>query len=552
MVIDDELHKQLIAKISKLEEIRQPYQEFWKELADFFLPRRYVWLDNTSARVRSMRNSTILDSTGTIAARVLASGMMNGITSPARPWFSLRIAGEDDALADTEARIWLDEVTHRMSLVLAESNFYNAMAVMYLDLVIFGSAAMLIYEDFESVIRCYNPALGEFYFAQDDRLEVSTFARKFHYTVEQMGQRWQEKDLCESTRSLLRKGGASAQTQKAIYHMIEPNTDGKSKVSKRFAYRETYWEAGGKKGEVLAQRGFNEIPGLFVRWDISGNDAYGYCPAMEAIGDVKQLQQETLRKAQGIDKVVNPPLIADIQLQHRATATIPGGITYVAGVNNVAAKPLYQIAPPLGELSQDILNIQERIREIFHNPLFQMISQLETVRSATEIDARREEKLVLLGPVLERFENEALDPTIKRVFAIMQRAGLLPEPPESIAEADIEIQYVSILSTAQRAVGVIPTERWVGFIGNIAAVAPQVLNIPNWEELIRNYGRDLGVRAKDMNPPEVSEQATAQQQANAEVTQGAEQTAALTGAAQNLSATDVGGGANALQMLLGG
>lgn len=552
MQIDIQFHSQLIAKIAKLEEVRQPFQEFWKELADYYLPRRYIWLDNTSARVRNMRNSMILDSTGTIAARVLASGMMNGITSPARPWFSLRISGQDDTVADNDTRIWLDEVNKRMSLVLAESNFYNAMAVMYLDLVIFGSAAMLIYEDFESIIRCYNPALGEFYFAQDDRLEVCTFARKFHYTIEQMAQRWGEENLTASSRSLWKKGGASAQNQKVIYHMLEPNTDGKGKINKRFAYRETYWEAGCGKGQILSQRGFNEMPGLFVRWELAGNDSYGSCPAMESIGDVKQLQQETLRKAQGIDKVVNPPLVADIQLQHRPTATIPGGITYVAGSNNVGAKPLYQIAPPLGELSADIQLIQERIRETFHNPLFQMISQLDTVRSATEIDARREEKLVLLGPVLERFENEALDPTIKRVFSIMQRAGLLPDAPEAIADADIEIQYVSILSTAQRAVGVIPTERWVSFIGNIAAVAPQVLNIPNWEELIRNYGRDLGVRAKDMNPPQVSEQITAQQQQSAQISQGAEQTQALTGAAQNLSATDVGGGANALQMLLGG
>lgn len=552
MQIDILLHNKLKAKLTKLEEIRQPFLEFWKEIADYYLPRRYVWLDNTSARVRSMRNPMILDSTGTIAARILASGMMNGVTSPARPWFSLRIAGQDDTVADNDVRVWLDEVTRRMSLVLAESNFYNAMAVMYLDLVVFGSASMLIYEDFDSVIRCYNPALGEFYFAQDDRLEVSTFGRKFQYTIEQMCRRWGEENLSESSLALYKLGGASAQTSRTIFHLIEPNIDGKGRVPKKFKWRETYWESGAAPGLVLSQRGFNEMPGLFPRWELSGNDAYGSCPAMEAIGDVKQLQQETLRKAQGIDKMVNPPIVADIQLQHRPTATVPGGITFIAGANNVGAKPLYQIAPPLGEMTADIAAVQYRIKETFHNSLFQMISNLDTVRSATEIDARKEEKLVLLGSVLERFENEALDPTIKRVYAIMERAGLLPEPPESIQDVDIEIQYVSILSTAQRAVAAIPTERWVTFIGNIAAVKPEVLNIPNWEELVRNYGRDLGVRAKDMNPPQVSEEATQQQQASAQTTQGLEQTQALTGAAQQLSATDVGGGANALQMLLGG
>lgn len=552
MQIDIKCHQQKKAKIGQMEINRQPYFEFWQELANFYLPRRYVWLaDNTSARVRSMRNPFILDSTGTIAARVLASGMMNGITSPARPWFSLRIPGQDDELASPAVRIWCDEVTRRMMLVLSESNFYNALAVMYLDLVIFGTAAMLIYEDYDSVIRCYNPALGEYYLAQDNRLQVNNFARKFSYNVDQIVARWGEENVTDATKSLWKSGGGSTQMPRKIMHLIEPNDDGKGKVPKRFKFRETYWEEDAPNGQVLEQRGFNEIPGLFPRWELAANDSYGSCPAMESIGDVKQLQQETLRKAQGIDKVVNPPLIADIQLQHRNTSIVPGGLTYVAGVNNIGAKPLYQIAPPLGEMTADINQIQARIRETFHNSLFQMISNLDTVRSATEIDARKEEKLVLLGPVLERFENEALDPAINRVFAIMTRAGLLPEPPPEIEDLNIEIQYVSILSTAQRSVAAIPTERWMAFVGNLSAVKPEVLNIPNFEEVIRYYGDALGVPSKLMNPPAQSSSATAQQQQTVQNQVALEQTNELTNAAQQLSATEVGGGANALQALLG-
>lgn len=553
MRIDPEYCKLYTQKLGQMETTRQPYFEFWRELADLYLPRRYVWLnDNTYSRIRSMRNTNILDSTGTIAARVLASGMMNGITSPARPWFSLRIAGQDDTVANNDARVWLDEVTKRMMLIMAESNFYNALAVMYLDLVVFGTAAMLVYEDFESVIRCYNPALGEYYLAQDHRLAVNTFARKFTYNVDQCVARWGEENVTQRTRDLWKLGGGSTQMPIEIYHLVEPNDDGKSKVAKRFKFRETYWEKGAPVGEVLAQNGYEEMPGMFPRWELVANDAYGSCPAMEAYGDVKQLQQETLRKAQGIDKVVNPPIIADIQLQHRPTATVPGGITYVAGVNNVSAKPLYQIAPPLGEMTADIQQIQMRIRETFNNGLFQMISNLDTVRSATEIDARKEEKLVLLGPVLERFENEALDPAITRVFSVMHRTGLLPPIPEGLQEKDIEIQYVSILSTAQSAVAAAPTERWMTFIGNLAAVKPEVLNIPNFEEVIRDYGRNLGVPAKLMNPPQVSVATTDAQKQAAAQQQGIEQSDTLTHAAQQLSATDVGGGANALQQLLGG
>jgi hypothetical protein len=199
----------------------------------------------------------------------------------------------------------------------------------------------------------------------------------------------------------------------------------------------------------------------------------------------------------------------------------------------------------------DIAQVQQRIKETFHNDLFRMISNLDTVRSATEIDARREEKLVLLGPVLERFENEALDPAIQRIYAIMDRAGLVPEPPPEVAGAELEIQYVSVLTAAQTAVATIPIERWVGFIGNMAAVRPDVLNIPDWEETIRYYGTQLGVPAKLALPREVSEAASAQQAQQSQLAQEAATGGTLADAGKTLSETDVGGGANALAQIMG-
>lgn len=546
------------AKLGSLDTARQPYFQLWKECADFILPRRYVWLNSssTASRVQSMKNPHIIDATATIAARVLASGMMNGITSPARPWFKLKIAGRDESSQESAVQRWLDETTQRMMLVMGQSNFYNAMAVMYLDLVVFGTAAMLVYEDYDNVIRCYNPALGEYFLAQDDRLMVNTFARKIHMTVAQVVSKWGIENVSQRTKQLWEQKGAASQQSIEIHHLIEPNDDGLGKIAKKFRYRETYWEAGqttAKGGDlVLAQSGFRELPGLFPRWELCANDSYGSCPAMEALGDTKQLQQESLRKAQGLDKVVTPPILADIQLQNKPTALIPGAVTYVAGTNNIGVKPIYQVTLPLAEITQDLAQIQERIREIFHNPLFTMISQLDTVRSATEVDARREEKLVLLGPVLERFENEALDPAINRIYSIMQRSGLIPEPPPEISEMDLEIQYISILSTAQKAIGAAPTERWVGFIGNLAAVKPEVLNIPDWEELVRGYGRDIGVPAKYIAPIEQSTSTTAQQNAQVNEANAIQQSDTITKAASQLSQTDVGGGANALQVLLGG
>lgn len=551
MKIKDDERKRLLSVMAELRTDRYPFWTLWREIADYFLPKRYVWLQSgdENRRARNARNPMILDSTGTLAVRTLASGMMNGITSPSRPWFRLRVGGfehEGDAVA-----VWQDEVVRRMLLVMAESNFYNSMAVLYLDLCTFGSAASLIYDDDDNIIHCFNPALGEYYFGQNHHLQVDTFGREFKQSVRQIVERFGEANVTETIRSAYKEGGAKGLHRHDVTHLIEPNIDGKSSVPKRFPYRETYWETSGlSQGMVLAQRGFYELPGIFPRWEVTANDSYGTSPAMDALADVIQLQLETKRKAQGIDKMVNPPIIADIQLQHRPTALMPGGITYVAGSNNAGAKPLYQIQAPLQEMTEDIREVQLRIRETLHNDLFRMISQLDTVRSATEIDARREEKLVLLGSVLDRFEKEALSPAINRVYGIMERRGLIPEPPEEIEGADIEIEYVSILSAAQRAVSAAPVERWVQFIGSMGGVAPQILQVPDWEELTRNYGTDIGVPAKNMKSREKLAEVQAAEAQQLQEQQAAQRTKELVDGAETLSNTDVGGGASALQQML--
>ena len=548
MKISDKEHQTLKQVMAELRNDRAPFWTLWRELADYYLPKRYVWLQSDKERrVRSAKNPYILDSTGTAAARILASGMMNGITSPSRPWFKLRVLGFDDEGGDV-AR-WTDEVTRRMMYVMSESNFYNSMAVLYLDLVIFGTAANLIYEDDETTIRCYNPALGEYYLGQNHRLSVDTFAREYMQSVKQLASMFGKENLCPASYAKCEKGGADALFQVHVTHLIQPNYKD-SGVPSKFPVIETYWETSGPAGTVLAKRGFNELPGIFPRWELTANDSYGTGPGMDALPDVIQLQLETKRKAQGLDKMINPPIVADVQLQHRPTALMPNGITYIAGANNVGAKPLYQISAPIQDMTADIRDVQLRIRETFFNQLFNMISQLDTVRSATEIDARREEKLVLLGSVLERFENEALDPAISRIFSIMERAGMLPEPPEEIADSEIQIQYVSILSQAQRAVAAAPTERWLGLIGNLAAVAPEALQVADMEELVRNYGLAIGVEAKNMRTREEVAEINAAAQKKAQMDEMAATVPVLADGAKTLSETEVGGGSNALQQLL--
>lgn len=540
------------------------WRPHFQELAQYILPRRYVWLSEraplmsmiqtttqTGNRASKARNEKILNPAATKALRILAAGMLNGITSPTRPWLRVRQAGfpyDYDQIPVAHKR-YFDEVARRMLLVMAESNFYNALAINYLDLCCFGTSATIIYEDFDEVIRCYNSPVGEFRLAQNHRRVVDTFSRTFTMSLRQGVMQFGLENLDPRHKPAAMRGGTESLNQFLVTHIIEPN-DGS--LPSTFKYKETYFEPGTTSGKVLAINGYHENPGIFPRWELTANDVYGTSPGMDALPDIIQLQHATLRKAQSVDKLTNPPVVAEPFMANKPTSLLPGEVTLSPSGASFGAKAIYTVNPPLGEMTADIQSIELRIREIFHNDLFRMISNLETVRSATEIDARKEEKLVLLGAVLERFENEALDPAVRRIYNIMDRKDLLPAPPPELEGQQIEIEYVSVLSDAQRAVGTTALERFLSVVGNTSSVDPRVLQTVDIVEIIRDYADRLNIPASVIKSREDAAAAIQQQQQLLEAQQNANVGKDLTAAAANLSQTDVGGGQNAMQALLGG
>lgn len=543
------------AKLAGARTARYSWLLHWRELADFILPRRYRWLITANTMQRgSPINGNIIDSSATLAARTLAGGMTAGITSPTRPWFKFKIEGYEN---DNEVQDWLAVCTKRMMAVFQASNFYTAMAMMYTDLVVFGSACVIIYEDYENVIHCFNPCLGEFFFELDDKFEVRCVLREMTMTQYQMLNMFGEANVGEDVKQAKpgpgKDGGAGAR-EKMVAHVIERNS-GFGIVADRFAFREAYWEVGSSTNKLLRVKGFHDWPCMTPRWDLQSNDPYGRCPGMDALGDTKQLQQETRRKAQAIDKMVNPPLVADVQLKNQPMSLLPGGVTYVSGLmsGREGAKPVYQIMPPIAEMMQDIREIQQRIKITFHNDLFTGITDLQTVRTATEIDARREEKLILLGPVLERTINEALGPAIDRTWGIMWRGGLLPPPPQQLGQAatHVDVDYVSMLAMAQKGLATATIEKLWGFAGNIAAVKPEILDGLDEDASLEEYAEALGAPPRTLRDEKEIAAIRQQRAQQAAMAQAAAVAPVAAQGAKTLSETDVGGGINALQLALG-
>ena len=78
----------------------------------------------------------------------------------------------------------------------------------------------------------------------------------------------------------------------------------------------------------LSRQGFFEKPFIAMRWATTSNDPYGRSPGMEVLGDNKQLQLETRRKAEFLEKGVRPPMGAHPSLKNQPSSIRPGDITY--------------------------------------------------------------------------------------------------------------------------------------------------------------------------------------------------------------------------------
>lgn len=479
-------------RLAELTTERSSFIRHWQDLSDYILPRqaRFTVTDRNRG---DRRNSKIVDNTATLAVRTLSSGMMSGITSPARPWFQL--ATPDPSLNEfTPVKLWLDLVKQRMSTVFLRSNLYTTLPITYADLGVFGTNAFAVLEDDEDVIRCYPFPIGSYAIGTSHRGNTDSVYREYQMTARQLVSQFGIENVSIATKNLYERGNGEAWID--VVHAVEPNPDyDERKAESRYKrFRSCYYEKGADGENMLRRSGFDDFPVMAPRWSLTGEDIYGHSPGMDALGDIKALQLEQKRKAQAIDKMVNPPMTAPSSLRNSRASLLPGDVTYVdvqSGQQGFA--PAYEINPRINELMMDIQENQGRIRRAFFEDLFLMIANDQRSNiTAREIQERHEEKLLMLGPVLERLNDELLDPLIDRTFNIMTRMGLIPPPPKELQGMDLSVEYISVMAQAMKLTGITGIERFMAFAGNMAQANPEVMDKIDFDQAIDEYANMVG------------------------------------------------------------
>jgi hypothetical protein len=187
---------------------------------------------------------------------------------------------------------------------------------------------------------------------------------------------------------------------------------------------------------------------------------------------------------------------------------LPGGVSYYDAVNGSSGiKSAFEVNLDLNHLLADIADVRERINSSFYVDMFLMLSNGDdTQKTATEVAERHEEKMLMLGPVLERLQNELLEPLIDITFDRLVGSNVLPPAPKELQGTEINVELISMLAQAQRAIGTNSVDRFVNSLINVAQVKPSVvdkLDEDTWADI---YSESLGLDPHVIVPTDVANQ----------------------------------------------
>lgn len=492
---------QIRKRVEAMRQERTSFVQHWRELSEYTQPRRGRFLI-TDRNKGDKRHHKIINSVGSEALRICTSGMFAGTMSPARPWFALET--DDPQLMEyAPVKNWCYDVEGLIRRVLASSNFYNQAPVMLSEMILFGTGCMLHVDDFEDVARFYTQTAGSYMIAQNNRMDIDTLAREFEWTVEQVVAEFGYDQVSKGIQNQYDNGNYDAWVP--IVHFIGPNRNyDKSQIESKYKkYKSCYYERDGTGKDFLRESGFDEFPAYCPRWGVANEDIYGTdCPGMIALGDVKSIQHQEKRKAQAIDKMVNPPLKGPPSLRNVPVSSLPGSLNiYDADANREGLTPLYQVTPQIGELRQDMEAIERRVKDAYFVNLFMAISEMEGIQPRNQLDLteRNQERLLQLGPVLERLQGEFQNKLIDRVFNQLVEAQViggargLPIPSE-LSGKPLKVNYISTLAMAQRQTATTGIERVAGFTANLVAGGwAQAGDKFDADQAIDEYAKAIGV-----------------------------------------------------------
>ncbi len=482
-------YDRLNARVEELVGQRHTTENTWQEISDHLVGRRDFNVTATPGRQRMQR---IYDGTAKSSSSLLAGAMHALLVSPTGKWFEL--AFEEPALNDVdEAMIWLNLAEKRCYSAMAAptANFHAGLSEVFKDLIDFGTGGLFI-DDVEGVgVQFSARPLPELYLAEDPSGRIDTIVRKFQLTARQAVKLWGD----EAKAATKKLEGMKTEDKDDYVHIILPNDDvAVGKVDSTGMKWASFFLSTADRA-VVGQGGYHELPMATPRWEKDSGEVYGRGPGWNALSDHRMLNEIKRVTIIAGQKAISPPML----VEHGSV--LPGDLSFEPNaVIVIDSSTSMGMNPPVQPLQSGsnfnisdalISDTRREVQDGFHKPLLDAIRDPRmTATQVLQLSAQAQRHL---APILGRMTTELLEPTVERVFAIEKRALRLPPVPAVISDQPLKINYVSPVARSQQTSDAQAIIDLSGFVSEIAAVSPDVLDVVDFDIGIRELADALGV-----------------------------------------------------------
>jgi hypothetical protein len=488
-----DLGQAIISRLDQLKKVRLFYESLWRDIARFVNPRREnIRQTDLTLPKGQRRGKGAYDGSPNGALNVWADGMQGFLVSASQTWFRSVIFPQYLNEID-EVRQWCQEYDEQIFAAFRRSNFYAALPEWFRDVGSIGTGTLYTDEDIGDR-RCIHTAIHprEVYIAENKFGEVDTVYREFQMTARQIVQKFDDKKIPDHVKNQL-KPDQNTETEYVVVHAVYPNSDRVygtlTPIGKK--WRSVYvlkgsassTDTGKAVQAVLKQGGYDVFPYATWRYRKNSDEIYGYSPAADSIIEIFGLNELGKDMLQAAQKAVNPPMNVPYTMRREAT-TLPGGFNYYRDPKMLMTPTVTGINWPIPIEQQQ--RFQVVMEDKYRVEFFLTLARAARQMTAYEVQERKSEKAVLMGPQTDRLKTEGLGKVFDIVSEIEDRAGRLPEMPAILTDLGerVDIEFTGPLPVAQKQLFEMqPIRQAINELAPIAALKPEVMDRINWTEL---------------------------------------------------------------------
>lgn len=502
----DDRAQEILSTWHAMRPFRTHFDTHWDQVRRFVNPIEsefLTWQTQWSQGRKTHRE--IYNNTAEVNSDNLTAALHQGIAPRDLEWFEL-LPADDELRDDFEVESHLATRAKIMHNVFrwAPGGFANEINPAIQAFIDYGNGTMMVDDRPGEGIFFVTRPVREIYILCDADYRVSQVARNWRMAARNAVRIFDKSRLPNSLVGQA-ENPATAEHEYEFVQLFSPNVgrDSSRRDNLNMPYiAETITVQG---TTVVDERGYHEMPLIHGRWQRKRNELYGRGQGMKALGDVRMLQRTERVALRGKEKHMDPPwMIADDGITGGKDLNVGP-----SGQNMIRAEYMMGRGDPIRQLGtggqpqiadNEIERIEKRIEALYY---YNIITLLQDPRmTATQVLALGEAVQQLMGPNIDRIEQEFLDPILFRVHNILNRAGAFPQAPDQLRGRRIRIKYTGPIARARRAARATGILRTVDMVAGMTAIKEDVRDNFDLDGAARDAAELMGWPLHRMRDPE--------------------------------------------------